>query len=648
MSSSKKKTFGSSNKKKSPKTKNQRNSNSSQQLSSVKKNHNFSEKFQINCQSQDKKENNNNENEEEFSIIRSLWDDLGVNIEYQEEFKNYISELKLEEQKNEILNYEKNHLRKFREALLKLSNEISNRDNNILKIKKYCNELDKYSLDKSTEELPQNIFENIQKVIKFYRINTVNVINKIMRLREISSYYELTKKWDPTLANRSYFYNKLYLLTMFNDIKFVNNSILFNFLETDNGIKKTDLFFSNCKNIITTDGSKLKLSISSELQSAINKSKYIILQDTLLHNVKVGKNLIRQRNIFSPKSFRVPSFKPKKNQSEISLINDKSEKKYYEMFGHNKINLSRTLYYLKRTMGNDYEKMFLNSNSKNNEKKNMDVMNKYFSFSHKSNENTKGINNNDINVQYSEGKNNTNKKENKIKEQINKNSEDINENKIEKKEDKINNIESYLENSTKKENNNDIKIEDNTRKEDSININNKEEEIFESSKKDKKEENDIEINNSEKNNFIEKDKENKNLEKNNESEIKQISNKNSKILNDENTNTKNINDFNNNEIDTNNKNDINDDNNIQKENNDNIDINNKENIQNENEDNKENLENNNNDNNNEQESENNNLIKINNINEEINSDKKSEKNNESMENKDKLLSEKEKENINSE
>ena len=118
MSSSKKKTFGSSNKKKSPKTKNQRNSNSSQQLSSVKKNHNFSEKFQINCQSQDKKENNNNENEEEFSIIRSLWDDLGVNIEYQEEFKNYISELKLEEQKNEILNYEKNHLRKFRENIV--------------------------------------------------------------------------------------------------------------------------------------------------------------------------------------------------------------------------------------------------------------------------------------------------------------------------------------------------------------------------------------------------------------------------------------------------------------------------------------------------------------------------------------------------
>ena len=130
MSSAKKKAFNSSNKKKSPKTKKQKNSNlSSQVLSSVKRNHNFSEKFQINCsQSQDKKENNNNnannENEEEFSIIQSLWDDLGVNIDYQEEFKSYINDLKLESQKNEIINYEKNHLRKLREALFLISQSV--------------------------------------------------------------------------------------------------------------------------------------------------------------------------------------------------------------------------------------------------------------------------------------------------------------------------------------------------------------------------------------------------------------------------------------------------------------------------------------------------------------------------------------------
>ena len=51
------------------------------------------------------------------------------------------------------------------------------------------------------------------------------------------------------------------------------------------------------------------------------------------------------------------------------------------MFGHNKVNLSRTLYYLKRTMGNDYEKMFFNAqNNKNSDKKNLETMNKYFTF----------------------------------------------------------------------------------------------------------------------------------------------------------------------------------------------------------------------------------------------------------------------------
>ena len=58
MSSSVKRPFNSNNKNKSPKIKKQRNTNLSvQSLSSNKKNHNISEKFQINCnQSQDKKE----------------------------------------------------------------------------------------------------------------------------------------------------------------------------------------------------------------------------------------------------------------------------------------------------------------------------------------------------------------------------------------------------------------------------------------------------------------------------------------------------------------------------------------------------------------------------------------------------------------
>ena len=480
---------------------------SSQSFSSLKKSLNKKEKYLINCnKTLDKKKMNkisdlntniNNENEEELTIIQSLWDDLGIYEDYQDEFKNYIKQITNEEKKNEILNLEKNQLRKYRDALLKLSAEISNRESNVIKLKKLCKELDNYELDKNTYNLPPDIFDNIQKNIKYYRINTVNVINKILRLREVSSYNELNKKWDPAKANRAYLYNKFYTIKMFNDIKFINNSILFNYLVTDNDIKKTDLFLSNCKYIKTIDGHKLTLTITLELQSAINKCKYIILQDTLFNNIRSDKQLFRQRNVMSPKTLGKHRLTQKKSMSEISLINDKDEKKYFEIFGHKKVNLSRTLYYLKRTMGNQYEKMFFNSNNiKNNERKNMEVMNKFFVFKNCED----NINNIDINLKNSDIKD-INRKEYKLKEELNKNNEDfksldVERNRINKIKTsdikKLVNFESNIESITNKENNiideteennllnkskeeSTLEKNDNNKKENKINIiNNKE------------------------------------------------------------------------------------------------------------------------------------------------------------------------------
>ena len=518
---------------------------SSQSFSTIKKSHNKKEKYLINCnKTLDKKEINkynnindlntniNNDNEEELAIIKSLWDDLGIYEDYQDEFKNYIKQITNEEKKNEILNLEKSELRKYREALLKLSAEISNRESNVIKLKKLCKELDKYELDKNTNNLPSDIFENIQKNIKYYRINTVNVINKIIRLREVSSYNELNKKWDPAKANRAYLYNKFYTIKMFNDIKFINNSILFNYLVTENDIKKTDLFLSNCKYIKTNDGNKLTLSISLELQSAINKCKYIILQDTLFNNIRNDQKLFRQRNIMSPKTLGHHKIGQKKSMSEISLINDKDEKKYFEMFGHKKVNLSRTLYYLKRTMGNQYENMFFNSNNqKNNEKKNMEVMNKFFSF--KNGEDYMNINNIDINLKNSNIKD-INPKEYKLKEQLNKNNEDFKSLDVEKNRinkiktsdiKKLVNFESNIENITNKENNIIDETEEN-------NLLNKSKEGSTAEKKDNKI------------NIINNNIENK-ININNNKEIKELSNKsNDKIIN----NINNINNKNNKDI----------------------------------------------------------------------------------------------------
>lgn len=119
--------------------------------------------------------------------------------------------------------------------------------------------------------------------------------------------------------------------------------------------------------------------------------------------------------------------------SEVSLVNDKSEKKFVELFGHKKVNLSRTLYYLKRTMGNQYEKMFLNSNNiRNNNKKNMEIMNQYFSFRKFDDD----MNNIDINLKNSNN-NTINQKESKLNEQLNKNSEDMKSIEVDKKKELI-------------------------------------------------------------------------------------------------------------------------------------------------------------------------------------------------------------------
>ena len=368
---------------------------------------------------QNKKDNyenilNENETDEELSIIENLWDDLGVSINYQEEFKNFIKSVNNEQEKNEYLFSEKNKLRKFRESLLKLSVEISNRENNIIKLKKYNNYLEKCLKEK--KEIEVNFFDKISSIIKFLRINAVNIILQIEKIREKCSYYELKGKYNLNNANKSYLYDENYLINMPKTIKFINKSILFNYIETDNHSQYTDLFFSNCKNIITDDNKKLKIPISIELKNAINKCKYIILQDNLFNNIKNDNLMADNRNIFSSKRiggiknsynnrvFMPSSTKKKlsKSNSELSLLNGSDSRKFMTMFGHNKVNLSRTLYYLKRTMGNDYENLFLssNKNKKLDMKKSGEIMDKYFHLHKQLNEDendiVKNSNNNKI------------------------------------------------------------------------------------------------------------------------------------------------------------------------------------------------------------------------------------------------------------
>ena len=488
----------------------------------------------------------------DFIIMKSLWNDLGVNIEYQKQFENSINEIKDEREKAEMIIHEKNHLKKFREILIKLSEEISNRDEIIYKLKKYCNELDKYTYDKNIypekineneneNEVLSSLFKSIYNNINLYRISTVNIVNRMTKVREVSSYYELNNKWDASNINRTYIFRKNYLISMCNDIEFINNSSLIDYIQTfnENDSANVDLFFSNWNYLKTNNYIKYNLSISKELQKEIIKCKYIILQDNLLNKIKkeTKKLLKLKKNIFSPRSN--PNHSVGNNYSkfsnkarrELHLVNHETENKFFEIFGHNQVNLSRTLYYLKKTMGDNYGNMFLSGNKIDsyNTPRNLDIMNNYFAL------------NNNYNIISNE--NNENEKLN-----ASYNSKDISEKSDLKKLEMINNLLSNesesnnnISNNLKNRNNisqKNSKIFDKKKNINNINKNKKFEyiinkceniEIIPNYDSNEKNKNTIKKRNSKK-----KIKKGKSKDKNKEEKNSDINNKDMKIINAEN------------------------------------------------------------------------------------------------------------------
>ena len=481
----------------------------------------------------------------DFIIMKSLWNDLGVNIEYQKQFENNINEIKDELEKAEMVIHEKNHLKKFREILIKLSEEISNRDEIIYKLKKYCNELDKYTYDKNIypeknneneneNEVLSSLFKSIYNNINLYRISTVNIVNRMTKVRELSSYYELNNKWDASNINRTYIFRKNYLISMCNDIDFINNSSLLDYIQTfnENDSPKVDLFLSNWNYLKTNNYIKYNLSISKELQKEIIKCKYIILQDNLLNKIKkeTKKLLKLKKNIFSPRSNPNHSVGnnyskfSKKARSELHLVNHETENKFFEIFGHNQVNLSRTLYYLKKTMGENYGNMFLSGNKIDsyNTPRNLDIMNNYFAL------------NNNYNIISNE---------NNEKEKLNAtcNSRDISEKAELKKLEMINNLLSNeSENNINLKNSNDISKKNSKifekMKNNNIIQNKKSEDVIKKSE-------DLQINSNETNeknknikkrNSKKKIKKVKEEDKNKEEKNNDINNKDMKIINTEN------------------------------------------------------------------------------------------------------------------
>ena len=129
----------------------------------------------------DLEENTNTDYKEELYVISTLWDELGVTEDYRYQF-NQILESNICNPKI-MFCQEKENLKKFKTSLIKLKKEIYNRENNIENLIKIIKILE------TQKEANQNLLKEAINIIKNLRLNAVNIVIYINRVRELGFYY---------------------------------------------------------------------------------------------------------------------------------------------------------------------------------------------------------------------------------------------------------------------------------------------------------------------------------------------------------------------------------------------------------------------------------------------------------------------------
>ena len=342
---------------------------------------------------------------EEYSIIQRIWDDLGVTYKYQTKFDNYIRKVSEKELRNILIN-EKSNLKRLGEALVKLSKEITSRENNIQSLKRYILALinsTNYFENEEDDRIKRNresVILNIIGLIKSLRLNSVNVVTHFLKVREIITYYNLVGKIDMKLINKEYNYNERYLIKMITDMNFLNEyPKLAKYFDMNNS--EIDAFLTNFApkntnnmNYSKMNSNKVKIPVSEDLKKAIGQCRYILIQEKFLDNIKPDldnnnkdfliNNYQNSNNYIFNNNSKISSNSRGgfKNLSKMQYFKDEDENKNeilnnynnYENLEEKEIkkiilddknnNMNRSLEFLRKNMGKDYNFLFFRNKDK--------------------------------------------------------------------------------------------------------------------------------------------------------------------------------------------------------------------------------------------------------------------------------------------
>lgn len=348
---------------------------------------------------------------EEYTIIQKVWEDLGVTYKYRVQFDNYIKTVSESTLKN-IFHNEKRNLAKFKDALVKLSKEITSRENNIRTLKKYIfsllNSVNYFENEEDEKQRrnKESIILDIVGIIKSLRLNSVNVITHFLKLREISTYYRLVKKINMKAISEDYNYDENYLKKMKEDMLFLKECQgLQKYFIMNNG--EIDAFLTNFaprtnsnESYSKINSNKAKIPVSEELNKFINQCRYILIQESFFDNMRDGGSqldfnfkkgesndmndynvnnnsfILNKSNISknnkSNVSFRLKSSSPHnskiqffKDNENANNVENKEISKFFMNEKQDNSVMGRNLEYLRKKMGKEYNNLFLSNQDKN-------------------------------------------------------------------------------------------------------------------------------------------------------------------------------------------------------------------------------------------------------------------------------------------
>lgn len=153
----------------------------------------------------------------------------------------------------------------------------------------------------SREEYDERTLGEIVHCIKNIRILSLNIVNHLMKIRELSSYNVLGGKIDLEKINKVYLFDRNYFIKMKYDLDFLKNSKLAYFYEIEFEESDPFLILVNFKS--EENSKKYFLKVADDMLNTLKQSQFLILQDLIFYhifNINLNKN--ENWNNMSPKN----------------------------------------------------------------------------------------------------------------------------------------------------------------------------------------------------------------------------------------------------------------------------------------------------------------------------------------------------------